>query len=330
MASKPVTIWLTLLACPALLLMACSKSAEPPPPPPPPPQAEPVSSAPQAMSTPEPTVAIHVGAAVKSIEPDDLAPVQPKDFQPSKTTAAKEPAPLIDLYASTDPLDPSLGPHHVTIKNAAIPGLKPVIESPGKSPDQTLDDALDNLANANAAFQHPKEMAFGETQVVTLRLSETETTAELMKDLQETIAASEASVHAIDFTVDANALRVSEVMQAHLVGSSFTVDPISPEVQPISTHQATIWEWNVTPKEFGQLTLTLAMNAKITVAGKERSRFIRTFTETIVVPVKFWNSVGKFFVDNWQWIASTLIIPLFAWYWHQRHKARRRQNPPRP
>jgi hypothetical protein len=320
MASKPVTIWLTLLACPALLLIACSRRAEPSPPPPPPP--EPVSAAARVTPTPAKKAEIEIGASTQSaLDLDDVA----RDTGQSSSASVEPPAhhhaksDVEGLYATTDTNPPSTTLHPGAIKNAAIPGMKPVIDSAEKSPDQSLDGALANLVNANAAFQHPKEMAYGESKIVTLRLSETETAGELTQDLQGK-----------DVVVDANAVPVSEVMQAHLVGSSFTIDPISPEVQPISARQATIWEWNVTPKEFGQLTITLAMNAKITVAGKERSRFIRTFTETIVVPVKFWNSVGKFFVDNWQWFATTLIIPLVVWYWHQRHKSRRRQAPPTP
>jgi prepilin-type N-terminal cleavage/methylation domain-containing protein len=177
-----------------------------------------------------------------------------------------------------------------------------------------LDGALKKLDPGQIVFNAPDRMGWGETKQATLLLSKVKSIAELEQSLQNT------------GTVRGHTIKIADVMEAHLSSNDFDIVPISPETQAISQRETTEWYWDIKPKDFGKLPLHLSVNVKVTVDGQERTRAIRTFNETVYVEVARTRSALIFLRNNWQWLWTTILVPVAGWLWHRKRKSRRRSS----
>jgi hypothetical protein len=109
-------------------------------------------------------------------------------------------------------------------------------------------------------------------------------------------------------------VRFSNVMTAVLKGDpGFTVNNLSPERQAVSRLDVTEWRWDITASEPDDQRLTLVLSAVIEVDGSPEPRVLETFATTINVEVSVRDSVVRFHKEYWQFIWSTVLIPLFLW-----------------
>jgi hypothetical protein len=187
----------------------------------------------------------------------------------------------------------------------------PVAFSTGVS---TFDLLFSQLDPGQIAFAVPKEMGYGETKQATLLLSKTKTIQELEQSLEESDL------------VRGHTIKVADIMEAHLSGNEFEILAVSPEVQPISGRETTEWKWDIKPKDFGSLPLHLSVNAKLMLDGQERTRAIRTFDETVYVHVTWPRSAIIFVRNNWQWLWTTLLVPVAGWLWHRKWKRKKKRK----
>jgi len=200
--------------------------------------------------------------------------------------------------------------------------MSDVVSASATAPIQTtitnngnpFDAIFDKLRSAEIAFKAPPKMGYGETKQVRLLLSETISAPQLEQILQDTN------------NVTTNSVKVADIMEAHLVGDDFTISPVTPETTPISGQQLTEWKWDIKPKAFGKMPLHLSLNAHVTVDGEERTRSIKTFDTTIYVQVTGFRSVTIFFVNNWQWLWTTIIVPIVFWAWHKKRKVKKKKK----
>jgi hypothetical protein len=177
-----------------------------------------------------------------------------------------------------------------------------------------FDVLFNSLDPGQIAFGAPSRMGYGETKQANLLLSKIKSIPELEQTLQET------------GIVRGHTIKVADIMEAHLTGNDFDILPVTPEVQPISGRETTEWKWDIKPKDFGSLPLHLSVNAKIMLDGQERTRPIRTFDETVYVQVAWSRSIPIFIRNNWQWLWTTLIVPIAGWVWHRRRKAGKKKR----
>jgi hypothetical protein len=111
-------------------------------------------------------------------------------------------------------------------------------------------------------------------------------------------------------------IKVSGEMSAELRGDSetFNIVSLSTVTQNIDNESYTEWEWIVTPKKSGDTPL------KLVIKLKELNKDIIVFNKTIKVksnvPVVF----ESFFEKYWQWIMTTIIIPIFIFFWNRNKK----------
>lgn len=113
-------------------------------------------------------------------------------------------------------------------------------------------------------------------------------------------------------------------MQAVLTGGDdFKITPITPDTLPVSSQTTTEWKWDVKALRGGNLKLYLTLNAIVEYedgAGK-RPVTIKTFDKYYVVAVPWSeNAALKFVGNNWQWVWTTLIIPVGLWLKNRKRK----------
>jgi hypothetical protein len=161
----------------------------------------------------------------------------------------------------------------------------------------------ERLHRANAAFNAPKTVQLNDTKVIELVLSDDES----VRELKRRLAAEDPQVGA--------RLRASAVMEATLTGAAFKIEEITPTQQTL-TEGVTRWKWEFEPTKTGKRRLHLTVTALVAINGKDRRQAVRTFErilEVESVPVSAPTKVAGWFTDNWQWIITTLLIPVGAW-----------------
>lgn len=173
-----------------------------------------------------------------------------------------------------------------------------------------VDQAARGLDWGNIVFNAPESISFAKPQRIELVLSPSLSVAELEAQLQDEAGAEAAHI------------QVSNRMEAQLTGAGFATVAQSPGLQAISSRQTTRWQWDVTPTQHGRQTLHLVLSAYIDVAGRDAPLVVRTFDRDIEVNITFPQQVSGFARDNWQWLWTTLIVPLAGYFWKRRKDRR--------
>jgi excisionase family DNA binding protein len=111
-------------------------------------------------------------------------------------------------------------------------------------------------------------------------------------------------------------LKVSSFMKASLSGDKFRIKALASEEQLVGGKDFTEWRWEVAPVEAGAQILYLTVTARIEIQGHgEEKKDILVKNTQIRVKVNPAYSVQMFFGNNWQWLATAIIIPLIIFGW---------------
>ena len=115
-------------------------------------------------------------------------------------------------------------------------------------------------------------------------------------------------------------IKISGEMTAELRGDSdaFSIKSLSTESQNIDNESYTEWEWTVTPKRSGESPL------KLVIKVKNVNKDIVVFNKGIKVKTNVSVAVEGFFDGNWQWLMTTIIIPVFIYFWNRKKKKSRK------
>ena len=118
--------------------------------------------------------------------------------------------------------------------------------------------------------------------------------------------------------------RIAPVMKVSLTPEEsgvFDIKSLSEDQQVMSPESFSQWVWSVTPLKSGVHNLYLTVNVLVDVPGfGAQKRQIPVLTQAVQVQTNPTDSVSQFWTSNWQWIASTLLIPLGLWLWRERSK----------
>jgi hypothetical protein len=173
------------------------------------------------------------------------------------------------------------------------------------------DEAIAGMPTGTIAFNTPERVALHETVQVQLVLGVRMGEDELVLRIEES------------GPVETHQIRVGDRMAARLVaGPGFEVQPITPEVQTITSIEPTEWRWNVTAIRGGTQRLELTLDALIDVEGERVSRSLRTFSRTIEVQVSSRQRVIAFVGANWQWLWAAIVFPLIGIGWQRLRRKR--------
>lgn len=181
-----------------------------------------------------------------------------------------------------------------------------ILEHPPLPPSEppplnAVDQILQTLEPGHIAFNSPTTIPLGDTAIIELILSTTESIETLQGMLN--VAGERTGA----------CIRVSENMEARLTGKGFGIEAITPEVQAVSGVEVTQWKWEIQPEEGGLQRLHLTLSALLFIEGHRTPRAIRTFERTIDVRVSWRHKVSHFVSNNWQWLLTTLFIPFGFW-----------------
>jgi uncharacterized cupredoxin-like copper-binding protein len=182
------------------------------------------------------------------------------------------------------------------------------------NPDASLFDEIDRrfaeLSPGEIVFTAPDKMRVAETSEVDLRIAAKNHSSGILDGLTEGVTSTAAQEH------------ITPVMEAHLDGGSgLDIASVGKDSQSVAGGGFAEWRWNVTPKRSGSQRLTVSIIAHLTYPdGRDIPKTIRTMTRTVEVSANVGDSVKGFFASYWQWLTTTLIIPIVIFIYRRRTK----------
>lgn len=185
-----------------------------------------------------------------------------------------------------------------------------------KIEDKTTNEVSEHHEVGTMAYSIPDGMTVGKTYPVKLRISRDGNKIQLVEgDRNITIYDS-----TIKSKVIIESIRVESIMSAQLIGDSdkFQITSLSTELQNIEKHGYTEWEWKIKPLKGGQSYLKLIVKVRVKEDGQEFYKDITVFDKNVDVKSNIGFTLGNFIKQYWQWLITTIFIPLIVWWWKNR------------
>jgi len=187
-----------------------------------------------------------------------------------------------------------------------------------KIEDKTNDKPVTDTENeiGTMAYSIPDGMTVGKTYPVKLRISRDGNKVQLI-DGDRNITIYDSTIKS---KVIIESIRVESIMSAQLIADSdkFQITPLSTELQNIEKQGYTEWEWKIKPLKGGQSYLKLIVKVRVKEDGQEFYKDITVFDKNVDVKSNIGFTLGNFIKQYWQWILTTIIIPLIVWWWKNR------------
>ena len=192
----------------------------------------------------------------------------------------------------------------------------PIIED-DRIEDKTTKKQLDNPDLGIVAYSVPKEMQVGKTYTVKLRISKEKNKVQIVRGDGIPIADIK-----VDSRIIISSIRVEPVMSAKLItdSSKMIIQPVSTEIQDIEDQGFTEWAWRLTPIKGGDVLLRIVLNIKQKVDGDVILKDIPVYDEVVSIKSNVVFSISGFIGQYWQWIMTTIIIPLVVWFYNKKKK----------
>lgn len=164
------------------------------------------------------------------------------------------------------------------------------------------------------AFSVPEKMTVSKTYSVKIRISKRNS----KQNKTVLILGNDDAINNSNYPSVATIedIKVSGEMSASLKGdeNQFKISLVSTETQHVDDETYTEWEWLVTPIKSGQNPLKLVI--KIKDLNKDIVVFNKNIDITSNVPV----AVGGFLEKYWQWLLTTIVIPVVLYFWNRKKK----------
>src|SRR5262249_50855460 len=201
--------------------------------------------------------------------------------------------------------------------NAGAEGINAPARSPQDRSDDQLQQVLDNLPSGQVVFHHPNEMQLRKQEGVQVRISQ-----DLQRDLTRGLSQRG--------TIERDLIKTSTSIKVRLSGDPyFDIKGLNDEEQLVTEKGYTEWSFTVLPLKKGHWPLHLLITAIIrTPFGTEKVKDYPVKDEIVEVQVTAFNAALLFVGDNWQWLATAVVIPLGIWLWKQRTGTKKRKRSP--
>jgi len=162
---------------------------------------------------------------------------------------------------------------------------------------------IDGAVKGSAGISAPASAKEGEPFFVYLRV-QADKLAPLLQGLE--------AAHPENTTrLGKDGVGLTPKMVATVGGFGFEVTPKAAQPQAVSAIEATTWEWQVKPTESGLKTLTFKLAGTLTVEGKEVGHEFYVYNQPVQVTV----SPTAFVTNHWQWLVTTLVVPIAGALW---------------
>lgn len=193
-------------------------------------------------------------------------------------------------------------------------------------PEQWSEPDLKKIT-ATVSFPRTKTYKLGETFVVTLAV---------IKGVNPTVTIEATRLLGIEgntTTTQTPLMTVSREMKAILVYAGKKVDSGDTEIQRVSSKQATIWSWDVTPDSPGRHYMKIILTAQV---PNNKPDFSRPFIYELTVTEDLWSHIQRllatWITPQWisaDWLWKSILVPvgLFVlWQVRARWRAHRRKK----
>jgi hypothetical protein len=171
---------------------------------------------------------------------------------------------------------------------------------------ENLQAAVDALPIGQILFNHPAEMELKQAETVRVRISQS-----LLEDLSHDLKAGGKT--------EQDQIPVSASMRVDLFGEPyFIVKPLTEEEQLITQKGFSEWSFTVIPQKRGTWPLHLTVSAVIHAPwGGDKFKSYPVKDEEIRVRVTLLGAVGDFVIGNWQWLWTTILVPVSILCWRK-------------
>jgi len=165
------------------------------------------------------------------------------------------------------------------------------------------------------AHSVPKIMQVGKTYTVKLRISKEKNKAQLIDG--NGIPISDVR---FDSKITIASIRVEPVMSAKLISDSskMIIQSTSTSIQDIEKEGFTEWEWRLTPIKGGDIFLKIMVS--VIVDDNKVIKDIPVYNDVVSVKSNISFTIKGFISEYWQWIMTTIIIPLVIWFYNRKKK----------
>lgn len=300
MARKVSLVWIAALM--AATIITCAKK----------PVARPSPTAPVSTAAPEPT-----------LQPAPLPPPQP-----APTRAEQPPSPPLSGGDSTasEAAPPPRNPDRASgghAKRAAHRGKTAAVttnQPPPVDEAELLQKMIESLPEAQTVLQHPDPMQVQRADKVTVRVSRNMTA-----DLTTPAAPLRAQQKLI---TEHDTIQATPFLRVRLSGDPyFKVDNLSDDEQLVGT-DTTEWSFNVIPQKAGTWPLHLSITRVFrTPEGMEKVKDYPAKDEYVKVSVMpAPAALANFVRKNWQWLWTTVLVPLVVFLWNHRRKKKKKNT----
>lgn len=185
-----------------------------------------------------------------------------------------------------------------------------------KIEDKTTNEVSEHHEMGTMAYSVPEGMIVGKTYPVKLRISRDGNKVQLI-DGDRNITIYDSTIKS---KVVIESIRVESIMSAQLISDSdkFQITSLSTELQNIEKLGYTEWEWKIKPLKGGQSYLKLIVKVRVKEDGQEFYKDITVFDKNVDVKSNIGFTLGNFIKQYWQWLITTIFIPLIVWWWKNR------------
>lgn len=195
--------------------------------------------------------------------------------------------------------------------------IKIIEQHESKTDIRVIDRSTSDVNRGWIAYSVPDEMKVAKSYSVKVRISK-KSNGQTKADL---ILGKDDAINNPNFPTTAviEDVKVSGEMSAELRGDveSFGIKALSTQTQNIDDESYTEWEWIVTPKKSGNTPL------KLVIKVKELNKDIVVFNKNIQIKSNVPVAVEGFFDKYWQWFMTTIIIPIFIYFWNRNKKSKK-------
>jgi len=208
----------------------------------------------------------------------------------------------------------------IVIVNKAVPVPVPV-KITGSLDGAVLPGGVKNAQEAMkvwpfATLLEKATMAFVAPETIKLEKS---TEASLVIDLSKDADKIKAELEGINKLGEK--IEITRIVVAKILAPDFEViEVINNGRQVLNLSGPTEWRWTLTPKKLGEYKVNVTVSAVIEIGSDRAERLVKVFDQQVTVFVTPADAAKFFFTKNWQWLWSTLVLPLGLWYWKNRKK----------
>lgn len=259
----------------------------------------------ESMPRPErpPTASRPPGPVTMTLPPTATMGLPPPPLPPETMTIGR---------TTTTPTETMATTATTTMATTTTAATTTVTEHTHTGPDAAAFDEIDRrfkeLSPGEVVFTAPEQMRVADTYEVSLRIAAKDQNAGIMDDLPEGATSTMAQEH------------ITPVMEARLSGGAgVDVQALGKDEQSVAGGGFAEWRWNVTPKRSGSQRLTVTIIAHLTYPnGRDIPKTLRTLTRKVEVSANVGDSIKTFLASYWQWLTTTLIIPIGLYFYRRR------------